>query len=284
MEQTITEDNGRRGEVLVAIMNNKADFVILQDKLWYRIPVKSMPKPWPPRWLAFYQTKVFGAEAYSVRYYGRVQRIDRVLRKVLFPDEFENEKTNQEYYQIHLDGMKILSRPVYSARWRRIIFIPTTWLKLNNAVEINDLYHESPLEDHLWLIMKGMNIGAERQWDMKIDTKRFLLDFAVFCVNGNIDVETDGDTYHANPTRAASDNERNNALTSHGWQVLRFNTHQVMEEKATYCVNEITRTVNHLGGLSDDGLVPRVFYNLPGGTTEQLTLFDKETDDDAGLD
>ncbi len=61
-----------RGQVLVAIMNNQSDFARLRDELWYRIPVESAPKRWPPRWLAFYQTKVFGSEAYAVRYYGRV--------------------------------------------------------------------------------------------------------------------------------------------------------------------------------------------------------------------
>ncbi len=34
------------------------------------------------------------------------------------------------------------------------------------------------------------------------------LDFAIDCARGRIDVETDGDTWHANSERAALDNRR----------------------------------------------------------------------------
>ncbi|MBN1936850.1 MAG: hypothetical protein JW934_19470 [Anaerolineae bacterium] len=47
-------------------MNNIADFEIVRDDHWYRIPVSSQKKwleqRWPPEWLAFYQTKTFGVE------------------------------------------------------------------------------------------------------------------------------------------------------------------------------------------------------------------------------
>lgn len=278
MAQNTKSFHKQHDEVLVAIMNDKADFAILQDKLWYRIPVKSMPKPWPPKWLAFYQTKIFGDEAFSIRYYGHVRDIRQVTRRDLFPNEFQSEKTGKQYFQVFLDKINKLDQPILSARRRRLVFIPTTWSKFSNAVEINDLYHDSPLEDHLWGVLKEINIHAERQWDLKVNAKRYLLDFAVFCVNGSIDIETDGDTYHANPERAAIDNERNNDLTSRGWEVLRFTTKQVAEEKATYCVEKVTHTINRLGGLSGEGIVPRTFYNLPHGTAEQLTLFDEESD------
>lgn len=52
----------RRGELLVAIINNTHDWHYAYDDHWYRIPVSSVRKylkdRWPPRWLAFYQTKV----------------------------------------------------------------------------------------------------------------------------------------------------------------------------------------------------------------------------------
>ena len=51
-----------RGKVLVAIVNNLKDMRIAREEGWYRIPVASVRKwlkdRWPPRWLAFYQTKV----------------------------------------------------------------------------------------------------------------------------------------------------------------------------------------------------------------------------------
>lgn len=54
-------------EVLVAIVNSIEDLTIARDRHWYRIPVITVPnflhKRLPPQWLAFYQPKVFGAEA-----------------------------------------------------------------------------------------------------------------------------------------------------------------------------------------------------------------------------
>ena len=81
----------RRGEVLVAIMNKALDFSILRDQLWYRVPVSSQIKwlkdKWPPKWVAFYQTKKFDQDAYAINYYGKVSSIDKVYRWQLFPDE-----------------------------------------------------------------------------------------------------------------------------------------------------------------------------------------------------
>ena len=268
-----------RGQVLVAIINSKADLAILHDKGWYRVPVASAPKRWPPQWLAFYQTKIFGDEAYAVRYYGYVTSIRTVERRELFPEEFESPKSDRKYYQIHVEHLETLPRPIYSKRWRRIVFISTTWRKFKRAVEINDLYDDSPLENQLWEKLKALKIDAERQYDLQIAQKRYLLDFAIFCVNGKIDVETDGDSYHANPERAQVDNERNNNLATQDWQVLRFSSRQVQEERARYCISAITTTINRLGGLSKEGLVPRKFLDLPEGTAQQLGLFDTSADD-----
>jgi hypothetical protein len=146
-----TEPN--RGEVLVAIMNSQRDFEIACRPGWYRIPVHSveslLKKRWPPEWLAFYQTKVFGREAHLVRYYARVSGIRQVFRWQLFPKEAPDDKAHKLYYQLMLSPLRELPHPIFSRRWRRIVFIPTTWAKFIRAAEINDLYDESPLEDRL---------------------------------------------------------------------------------------------------------------------------------------
>ena len=267
-----------RGEILVAIMNSKPDFAVLHEQLWYRIPVASAPKRWPPQWLAFYQTKVFEHEAFAVNYYGRVSHIEIVRRRDLFPNEFPNARSDREYYRIRLHGLERLKQPIRSTRWRRIVFIPTTWHKFTRAVEINDLFDESPLEDQLWTELKKLRILAERQWDMKVGEARYFLDFAVFCTNGHLDIETDGDSWHADLARIPKDNERDNALQAAGWHVLRFNGSQIRESTAEYCVPSITATVNRLGGLTDEGLIPRRFYTMPEGIGQQLTLFEEEAE------
>ena len=192
-----------RGEVLVAIVNNVRDFAIAQEEHWYRIPVSSASRwlkdRWPPQWLAFYHTKVFGSEAHSVSYYARVIEIRRRYRWQLFPNEIPGDKSNRQYYQLILSPLERLAEPIVSRRWRRIVFIPTTWRKFINAAEINDLYDESPLEDRLWEEFKRHAISAERQEFITIKKQSYALDFAIYCAKGNMDVETDGDTWHANP-------------------------------------------------------------------------------------
>ncbi len=273
-----------RGEVLIAIMNNLLDFVIARDQHWYRIPVHSvdrfLKKRWPPQWLAFYQTKVFGNEAFAVNYYAQVLNIREVFRWELFPDQPHDEKGQRRYYQLLLSLLQRLPQPILSRRWRRIVFIPTTWLKFMNAVEINDLYDESPLEDRLWAELKRLEIDAERQEFVQVKECIYSLDFAIYCDRGKIDVETDGDRWHTDPERIPLDNLRDNDLGTAGWRVLRFNTHHIREEMTEYCVPTIVENINGLGGLNTRGLVPRkIWLDVPEGT-RQLSLLEADVRDD----
>lgn len=273
-------NEAKRGQVLVAIMNDKAAWGILREQGWYRIPVANAPKGWPPKWLGFYQTKIFGDEAYTVQYYGLVRSIRIVRRRELLPNEPANPKSERQYYQIHLHSLERLPAPIYSRRFRRIVFIPTTWQKFSQAVEINDLFDESPLEDRLWAKLKRLKISAERQWAVPLGKEWYFLDFALFCASGSIDIETDGDTWHADPDRIPEDNRRNNALESTGWHVLRFNGRQIRESMSDYCVPRIAKTINSLGGLEDEWLVPRVFHQVSEGMAQQLSLFEQDAEYD----
>jgi very-short-patch-repair endonuclease len=269
-----------RGEVLIAIINNRLDFVIAVEKHWYRIPVSSKEKwlkdCWPPKWLALYQTKTFGQEAHAINYYAKVINIRQASRWQLFPDQPRHAKGNRRYYQLFLEPLQQLPKPIVSRRRRRIVFIPTTWRKFINATEINDLYDESPLEDRLWAALKRLQVQAERQELVAIKDRNYFLDFAIYCASGKIDVETDGDEWHANPERAAVDNLRDNDLESVGWQQLRFTAHQIQEQMGEYCVPKIAETINNLDGLEEEGkFTPRkIDLNAPAGSY-QLGLFDK---------
>ncbi|MFH1929544.1 MAG: DUF559 domain-containing protein [Chloroflexota bacterium] len=267
-----------RGEVLVAIMNNLLDFAIARDKHWYRIPVHSannlLKDRWPPQWMAFYQTKVFGEEAHAVSYYARVLEIRQVSRWQLFPEEPYEEKSEKRYYQLILSPLERLPGPILSPRWRRIVFIPTTWLKFTRAAEINDLYDESPLEDRLWAELKRYEIAAERQFFVKAKNRQYALDFAVFCDKGKIDVETDGDTWHADRARIPLDNQRQNDLTGQDWHILRFNGQQVRESAVEYCIPTIMKTSNRLGGIVTESIMPRTFDPDDPSGPRQMTLFE----------
>lgn len=268
-----------KGEVLVAILKDKSDFAILQDQGWYRIPVHRAPKRWPPRWLAFYQPKAFGQDAYRVRYYGEVDQIRVARRHELFPNEFPSAKSNQEYYRISLKNLEERDQPIISTRPRLLVFVPTTWFKFTFAEQINDLFDDSPLEDRLWEEFKNIEITAERQWSGRFKRLFYFLDFALFCNQGLIDIETDGDTWHSKKERIPLDNQRDNDLVSNGWRVLRFNGMQINEQMSTYCLGKIQETINKLGGLNDEGMVPRKFFSSPGVSAQQLNLFEKPDHD-----
>ena len=267
-----------RGEVLVAILNNRLDFNLAYEQHWYRIPVRSVERllkhRWPPQWLAFYQTKVFGQKAHAIHYFTKVIDIQSVYRRQLFPNQPQDAKSKQRYYKLILQPLQQLPKPILSHRLRRIVFIPTTVEKFFNAVEINQLYDESPLEDKLWRELKRLQIQAERQELVKVNKRNYMLDFNIYCAKGNIDVETDGDTYHANPEKSVEDNLRNNDLEAAGWKVLRFTTVQIQEQMEEYCVPNIVNTIEYLGGLDEGGLIPRrIDLSAPDGS-RQLGLFD----------
>lgn len=273
------------GEILVAIINKQVDFAKVRDEHWYRIPVSSANKwlkdkdRWPPQWIAFYQTQTFGSEAYSINYYAEVLTIDVVRRHELFPDAPPDKKSNLKYYKLNLGKLREMPRPILSRRWRRIVFIPTTFEKFKKALEINDLYNESPLEDRLWAYFKTHNIPAERQVLVTVEKENFFLDFAIYCEKGNIDVETDGDTWHANPEKSAIDNHRNNSLEATGWSVMRFTTAEIQEKAADYCVPKIVKKINNLGGVDEGKYMSRKISPTPLHSY-QLGLFDPIEDEE----
>ncbi len=132
-------------EVLVALLRDKKDFAILRDEQWYRIPVNHTPGRWPPDVIGFYLPKAFGEDAFTIRFFGVIEDIERVKRRVLFPNEFENSKSDNYYHRIQIKALKDLPNPIPCRLPRAIVFIPTSWDKFVHAEELNDLYDDSPL-------------------------------------------------------------------------------------------------------------------------------------------
>ena len=265
-------------DVLVALLKDKRDWAYVRDEKWYRIPVDTAPRYWPPKWLAFYQGKDFGEEAYAVNYYGRVQDdIQIIRRRDLFPVEFPNPKSDRLYYKVLIHSVEKLDSAIRSTRPRRLVFVPTTWQKFTAAKTINDLFADSPVEDRLWDELRRHKIDAERQWEVTNGDVFYKLDFALFCKEGKIDVEVDGDQWHHNRERAPKDNIRNNELESVGWHVLRFTAKQVRDATGD-CIYQVKQTVKRLNGLSSEGLVPRKFCRTPGLDAEQPSLFQESSE------
>jgi hypothetical protein len=91
---------------------------------------------------------------------------------------------------------------------------------------------------------------------------------------GKLDVETDGDIWHANPEKAALDNLRDNDLKTAGWQILRFSSHQIQEEMQQYCIPTIVENINNFGGPDEGRVIPRRIDPNASPGTYQLSLFD----------
>lgn len=268
-------DHAARGEALVALLKEQRDQDYLTTEGWYRIPVHSAPRRWPPKWLAFYLPKTFGEQAYAVRFYGRVGSIEVVPRQALIPEP-AHPNADKPYYRIEVEDLQELPQPIPSKRFRRIVFIPTTYRKLFQAQEINDLFDDSPLEDLLWEELKNRQILAERQWEEIIRKRLYRLDFALFCRDGKIDIEADGDTFHNTAERVKADKERSNELSAAHWHLLRFTGEQIRERMASYCMTRMTELINRLGGLEEPTVAPRVFYESSAGSAQQLALLDEE--------
>ena len=199
--------------------------------------------------MCFYQGKIFENEAYRIQYYGEIESYEVVPYRDLFPNRIDSVKSDWPYYKVRLKELKRLPEPILSFRPRRLSFVPTTFEKFQSASQINDLFNDSPLEDILWQELKTLDIKAERQWRLPVGKKNYYLDFAVFCNSGFIDIEADGDYWHIHKDKAALDNVRNNAMVPMGWDVLRFNGHQIHEEMQSYCVQEIQKSISKLDGL-----------------------------------
>jgi very-short-patch-repair endonuclease len=237
-------------EVLVALLPKIPALDRLKSEGWYHIPVESAPKRWPPKVLAFYQGKVFGDEKYQIRYFGEVGDIDVVLRKELFPDDEENQhKAERSYYRVKIKGLQTRYRPILSYRPRRLVFIPTTLEKFEKAEQINDLFDASPLEDRLWMALKYINILAERQWKIIVQNHNYYLDFAVFCKNGKLAIETDGYSYHYDSKNQIDyDTWRQNEIELDDWRFLHYTSKQVKDNWTPY-LRQIEQKIEQLGGL-----------------------------------
>lgn len=239
----------------MALLNNRAALERARDEHWYHIPLKSAPRAIGAARIAFYQTKAFKDEKWSIRYHAEIIGRETMLRRELMPDAPEHPRANLEYIKLHLGPLQTLARPIISKRGRRLVFISTTLEKFEAAREVNDLFHESPLEDSLWRAFKQWRIRAERQFFVSANRRRYCLDFALFCRRGLVDVECDGDWWHSQPENIARDNQRNNDLASAGWSVLRFSTRELVDEPEN-CLELVRRTIKQLGGIRRDEIIP----------------------------
>jgi hypothetical protein len=171
--------------VLVAVMNRRRDFAIARDEGWYRIPVQRAPESTTDAAvLAFYFTRAFGEEKWSIRWYASVRGHELVTRLQLLPDEADHPRAQKRYYRLQLGPLVKLEQPILSLRWRRITFIETSWDRFAAAEEINDLYASGA--DGLYVTLKDAGISAEREFLVREQGRPYEVDLAVPCRTGTL--------------------------------------------------------------------------------------------------
>jgi hypothetical protein len=173
--------------VLVAIMNSRRDFAIARDEGWYRIPKKHAPvSTTEATVLAFYFTKAFVDQKWSIHYYAPVEGHELVRRHDLFPRQYDHPRSDEPYYKLQLGPLKELEAPIPSLRWRRVTFIESTWDRFIAAEEINDLYASGA--DGLYVTLKEENLRPEREFLLSEEGVEYVVDIAIPCRNGIVAV------------------------------------------------------------------------------------------------
>jgi hypothetical protein len=171
--------------VLVAIMNTRRDFEIARDEGWYRIPQRHAPQSaTAAAALAFYFTKAFGDDRWSIRWYAPIRGHELVRRRDLLPDERDHVRADEAYYKLQLGPLMQLELPIYSLRWRRVTFIETSWDRFTAAEEINDLYASGA--DGLFVTLKDEGFWPEREFEIREGGVEYVVDLAIPCQEGTV--------------------------------------------------------------------------------------------------
>lgn len=154
--------------VLVALVNNVRDFARLRDEHWYRIPRRHAPRrAVGVPWLAFYQTKAFADEKWTISYCAAAQSWDVTTRRDLIPEEPGHPRAGEEYYRVGLGTLQRLPHPVPSRSWKRITFIVTRWAQIERAWDVSDLFQANALERGLWKALdklRQVRDADEEEW------------------------------------------------------------------------------------------------------------------------
>ncbi len=186
MWQGLPEEAGER--VLVVVMNNLRDFHIVREEGWYRIPVKHAPDRLAADYLAFYLTRVFGPERWSIPYMAPVRRYRLLRRRDLLPEEPDHPRADEWYYKIELGPLQRLPHPVPSRHLRRVTFIPTTLQRLLTAEEINDLWLSDALQEQLYKTLVAHRLPVQRDPGVAEEAGIYDTGLVIPCAKGKLTV------------------------------------------------------------------------------------------------
>jgi hypothetical protein len=152
--------------VLIAYMPDPADFALLQNEGWYRIPLKHAPKGLHAEYYAFYFGRDFGPKKWAIHVYARQLGHELVTRRELFPEQVDHPRAHDLYYRVSLGELEERTEPIVSLRYRRLTFMHTTWDRFIDAREISDLMIQGgEYVDRAFATLKDREGDADSQFD-----------------------------------------------------------------------------------------------------------------------
>src|SRR3989344_4524249 len=231
----------KKGGVLVGVLKSRNDLRILLEEKWYRIPVSFAPKRAFTH-VAFYQPAVFDKEGKPphqsaadwcggkrIEYYARVAGKEVRERVELLPNEPEHLRANEDYLKISFKNIEKLAQPIRNVIPRRVSFGFTDLKTLRSARDILQLYGVPPTEQILERKLNQFGIKTLPQYTISAGGKRYRLDLAVFCRNGNIAIECDNRKAHSSAVQKLKDKQKDTDLKKLGWRVIRFDEPDIIE-------------------------------------------------------
>jgi very-short-patch-repair endonuclease len=236
--------------VLVGILKNRRDLKILLAEHWYRIPARHIPRR-KFGYIAFYQPVKFGRLGKRISWYARVVGRSIVPRSILLPNESFNKNASADYVRIDVGGIKKLPRPIKNTSPRRISFGFTTLSRLRTAKNILELYGVADTERMLAHELRRAKIKAVAQHYVPIHrTRRYRLDFAVWCARGKIAIECDNRKAHSGVRQLAKDAIKDLFLMRHGWTILRLKENDLVADIKKSLL-AVRNAIRKLGGIRD---------------------------------
>lgn len=235
-------------KVLVAVVKNKRDLDLVLKERWYRIPIKYAPKQ-KFKYLAFYGP-ASGKLGKKIVHFAKIKKIETITRRQLLPKESSHPRASDEYLYLKLEKVYKLPLPIRNTNRRRVTFAFTTLPQLKKAKDILDLYNVPPIEKIFLKALKKAKIKFVREFTVSksASSKRYRLDFAVFCRNGKIAIECDGIKSHSLPAQKIKDRVKNKFLRRIGWQVLRFKENEIVKN-IQGCIPKLKEKIKFLNGL-----------------------------------
>ena len=158
-------------------------------------------------WLAFYFTKAFGENRWTIHYYAPIQGHELVTRRDLIPSEPDHPRAGNWYYALQLGPLEHKLPPIVANRWRRVTFIVTSGDRFMNAHEINDLFERESPAGQLYVRLKEMGILVEREWWIDEEGTAYVVDLALPVEDGWLPVTFGNRPGPARDLRFAADDE-----------------------------------------------------------------------------